>query len=1035
VQQEKNEDVAQQFFNILASVVKRADTLHGQPENNPHAAWFLADQMLRAIPDFSGAVDEYPYWITLAKKYAEYDQLPLPTRLTDLKKKLKGKPAELVRTITSLDPNALNNMFVILKHEYGDMLAVMTAQRQRLYDLPRPALKYEEMRAFNMTVKQVANCLHAIHASPSYTDPIVHVVADKMHPSWKQSFFERLTKNMEKPDPQQIITASPIYSLFDITDFIDGKLEAMRLTDFAKLAADTTSSKPGTDREPKKVDITSKAFTTPPLEPAKSSGSEFSANSAAAKALKEAKQDESSGTRTNYCHLCKISGHTIGFCRVFKAMPPKNRWRKCKELGLHYYCLAKHNSKDCPTPSDQQKCTVSPDCIHHHHPLLHTNSQSTKESAHQQSAKGEQEEKEVADADSTSNCFTGGLLPGSTLKGATLRLIRVYMRPKGSNCVPIQIVGMNDPGASMSYVDEGEMKRFGRPLKFSKGSVATLHGSKTAPQASVELELSRDGIRWRPLRDVVTFKDLRLSGPELKWSEFVKKNPEFHHVEVDDVRFEDVRLIIGAQMENVFLPLEEKGSRITKNGITAYKTEMGWTIGGAMEGLFGCLHQRAYACLPQILTELPAVEELEVPPISKVSPKGNQVQSELCINVVADKPMAKEVFEVVGSSQVGRGVFKAHKKELVYQDKSRNKQLQRDLQKISLHKRIKRLEKLHQAIKGLQNKADAEMGQIKAELVQFQLEAERAVSGQDTAKADPALGGGAKPALQQSTPTIPWESVARKPKYLVNKLGKTNEKSAKLEKKIWVSKEISATNLSAKFERSKNPISKFQKKVEGSSKSRAESKPKSIRCFFCNGARHLVAFCWRFKKLPPDDRLAFCQKKGLHFGCLARHPIGNCTVPKELQACSEDPSCQFWHHSLLHGAKPQPRSPKLPLKQESLQADGPGKEWSREKHKLAVPGPASSSRSMKPNQPKERGKLVPPESIVAAEKTGNSLQPEFVPEGGELQTKATAGNSRSHQQVQGLDSYQDKQIIHVEQGDLHYCVEPKTASTTGLASI
>jgi hypothetical protein len=297
------------------------------------------------------------------------------------------------------------------------------------------------------------------------------------------------------------------------------------------------------------------------------------------------------------------------------------------------------------------------------------------------------------------------------------------------------------------------------------------------------------------------------------------------------------------------------------------------------------------------------------------------------------------------------------------------------------------------------------------------------------------LGGGAKPALQQSTPTIPWESVARKPKYLVNKLGKTNEKSAKLEKKIWVSKEISATNLSAKFERSKNPISKFQKKVEGSSKSRAESKPKSIRCFFCNGARHLVAFCWRFKKLPPDDRLAFCQKKGLHFGCLARHPIGNCTVPKELQACSEDPSCQFWHHSLLHGAKPQPRSPKLPLKQESLQADGPGKEWSREKHKLAVPGPASSSRSMKPNQPKERGKLVPPESIVAAEKTGNSLQPEFVPEGGELQTKATAGNSRSHQQVQGLDSYQDKQIIHVEQGDLHYCVEPKTASTTGLASI
>ncbi len=187
------------------------------------------------------------------------------------------------------------------------------------------------------------------------------------------------------------------------------------------------------------------------------------------------------------------------------------------------------------------------------------------------------------------------------VRGETLRLIRLMFRPAGDVfCKPRKTVALVDPGSTLCFVDEGEMLAFRKELLLKPAvTVSTMHGTRTAPSAEVDLEISRDGGRtWRLVPGVDTCRNLRLTGPKLPWTKFIKENPEFARVEADDVSFAEVRMLLGAPLENEFLPLEEPGSRIIKNGVSAYKTKLGWTIGGKLSSVIG--GARVYTVLPSL---------------------------------------------------------------------------------------------------------------------------------------------------------------------------------------------------------------------------------------------------------------------------------------------------------------------------------------------------------------------------------------------------------------------------------------------------
>ncbi len=130
--------------------------------------------------------------------------------------------------------------------------------------------------------------------------------------------------------------------------------------------------------------------------------------------------------------------------------------------------------------------------------------------------------------------------------------------------------------------------------------------------------MSRDGLTWISVSNAKTYKNLRMPETELRWKDFVEKNPEFHSVDVDNVDFSEVRILLGAELEEQLLPLEEPGARISKDGVLAYKTALGWTIGGRLDAILGsdkCLLTLDIGykqeVLNQVLTELQRFNDME----------------------------------------------------------------------------------------------------------------------------------------------------------------------------------------------------------------------------------------------------------------------------------------------------------------------------------------------------------------------------------------------------------------------------------------
>lgn len=191
---------------------------------------------------------------------------------------------------------------------------------------------------------------------------------------------------------------------------------------------------------------------------------------------------------------------------------------------------------------------------------------------------------------------------GSKGLGRALRIVKLWVRPLGHQEVePQQLTVLLDGGANITVVDESTFRAFGLPIELNLETLTTAQGSKGATCARIQLEISKDQRSWYEVREAMTLRNLTFVGPDLHWEEFCRREPEFREVQADSVRYGDVRLILGAEVEKLFEP-RVGGRRIEAKGVRALETELGWTLGGLVPGDLG-IHCNAIMAVPQAIPE------------------------------------------------------------------------------------------------------------------------------------------------------------------------------------------------------------------------------------------------------------------------------------------------------------------------------------------------------------------------------------------------------------------------------------------------
>ncbi len=307
--------------------------------------WFIADQALKALPVFTGKVQDYPNWVQLARKYAQLPGISEETKLTQLKQKLSGRPAEIVRQIDSIDPKAVRCLFEELKNEYGDAKAVYLAQMKRLDELPSPSFKYEDMRSFYLTVQNVLSCLRTLEVEFREPSTMLEKLVMKLPVGWRQSFFEKYARKRVRPRAEgevedKIYSGSAKVTVEDLLDFLQFKISHLRLVEqAAAVEGSSKANKKGDSRTTAKSAKGGRTYANLPKENDKE----------ASKFEKAIKDGEKANQKPKYyCHLCEKDGHSISRCRAFKDMSPKERLQFATKKRLHYWCLERHaNFRDC----------------------------------------------------------------------------------------------------------------------------------------------------------------------------------------------------------------------------------------------------------------------------------------------------------------------------------------------------------------------------------------------------------------------------------------------------------------------------------------------------------------------------------------------------------------------------------------------------------------------------------------------------------------------------------------------------------------
>jgi hypothetical protein len=166
-----------------------------------------------------------------------------------------------------------------------------------------------------------------------------------------------------------------------------------------------------------------------------------------------------------------------------------------------------------------------------------------------------------------------------------LRLVKLYVRAHDGNKRTIfQVTALLHSGSSMTILREEVARQLGARLNFEDVAVTTLHETNTEKMASLKLQVSPYCKEWHDVNQAKTSTKFSFGDTQLQWSDHVKQDPVFKGVDVGDYNYNEIDLLVGRNVELLFLPLHGKENvRVDKNGILAVNTKLGWTIAGPLK--------------------------------------------------------------------------------------------------------------------------------------------------------------------------------------------------------------------------------------------------------------------------------------------------------------------------------------------------------------------------------------------------------------------------------------------------------------------
>jgi hypothetical protein len=141
------------------------------------------------------------------------------------------------------------------------------------------------------------------------------------------------------------------------------------------------------------------------------------------------------------------------------------------------------------------------------------------------------------------------------MKGQSLRLTKLSVRAgRGRKKTVCQVTTLIDNGSTATILREERTRRLDARLKMGNVTISTIGGPNHQKMATLELEVSPDGREWYKVSEALTTKNFSFGNTKLQWSKYVKKDPVFKDVNVDD--YGEIDLLIGNDMEEYFLPLD-----------------------------------------------------------------------------------------------------------------------------------------------------------------------------------------------------------------------------------------------------------------------------------------------------------------------------------------------------------------------------------------------------------------------------------------------------------------------------------------------
>jgi hypothetical protein len=166
-----------------------------------------------------------------------------------------------------------------------------------------------------------------------------------------------------------------------------------------------------------------------------------------------------------------------------------------------------------------------------------------------------------------------------------LRLVKLYVRACDGNKKTIcHVTALLDSGSSTKILREEVARQLGARLNFEDVAVTTLHGTNTEKMASLKLQVSPDCKEWHYVNQSKTSTKFRFGDTQLQWSDYVRQDPVFKGVDVGDYNYNNIDLLVGRNVELLFLLLHGKENiRVDKNGVLAVNTKLGWTIAGQLK--------------------------------------------------------------------------------------------------------------------------------------------------------------------------------------------------------------------------------------------------------------------------------------------------------------------------------------------------------------------------------------------------------------------------------------------------------------------